>query len=181
MAPTLRAETHRPTARTLRIVIDILSFSIGHEDTKTCLQHNISHESATARERSSCLRAIVAETWSPTNPESLILDPSQKSTLKPTRMIRGARISDGARYVEPTALFRLTTCAAFPMLKKSTVGEIRRVPNLNARERRRSTLVTVGNRSSPRLLRNAVWVARVSVTPCAAASARETENVDTYG
>src|ERR1051325_232216 len=72
---------------------------------------------------------------------------NQKSTVKPTRMIRGARISDGARYVVPTAGFRLTTGAALPTLKKSTCGVKCRAPNRNALETRRSTLVTLGKRS----------------------------------
>src|SRR5262245_15816199 len=40
----------------------------------------------------------------------------QKFKLKPTRMIRGARISAGARYVDPTATVCRTTVSEFPML-----------------------------------------------------------------
>src|ERR1051325_4554709 len=106
---------------------------------------------------------------------------SQQTPVKPTRMIRGARISDGARYVVPTAGFRLTIGAALPTLKKSTCGVKCRAPNRNALETRRSTLVTLGKRSSPRLLSRTVWLERVSATPCVSANARVTEKVDTYG
>src|SRR5881397_3202333 len=101
--------------------------------------------------------------------------------LNPTLMMRGARISTGARYAEPTVEVRFTSASALAILKKSICGTIFRVPKRNAREIRRSTLVTFGKRSSPRLLRNTIWLARVRATPAVAASARDTENVDTYG
>src|SRR5205823_10145128 len=46
---------------------------------------------------------------------------------------------------------------------------------------RRSTSVTAGSRSSPRLLRYIVCEARVSDPPAAAAAARVTEYVEMYG
>jgi hypothetical protein len=43
----------------------------------------------------------------------------QNMTLSPNRTMRGARISVGTRYTEPTAGFRVTNVEAFVTLKKS--------------------------------------------------------------
>jgi len=75
----------------------------------------------------------------------------------------------------------LVAVSALVTLKKSTCGVKLRLPKRNDFERRRSSMVTASKRSSPRSLRSTVWVARVIVTPAAAACARVTEAVDTYG
>src|SRR5207249_10646353 len=100
--------------------------------------------------------------------------------LNLTRMIRGAMICVGNRYEPPIVLVMLTGVLLLPILKKSTVGTIRRGPNRNAREMRISPIVTVASRSSPRALRNTFWLPRVSATTGATA-ARDADYTDTYG
>ena len=101
--------------------------------------------------------------------------PYQKLTLNPTH--DAWRKNGRHQHEPPTAEVSATIAAELLMLKKSTCVRFA-LSNLNALERRRSAVVTVGSRSSPRALRKTFWLPRVSATTDATA-ARDAEYVET--
>ena len=78
--------------------------------------------------------------------------------MNPTRMMRGATISVGARYAVPTADVRPTTVSRVADVEESRpAARSAELPNAERPRMRMSTIVTFGYRSSPRLLRGTVW------------------------